>query len=81
MSKIAKRVQAFTGDRSKTLALEEAVKQVKANAKAKFDDFPGLEPTYLAVNEAIGSGLGKVQKVEQTKTTQTGHSGLPAVMT
>ena len=38
MAKIAKRVQAFTGDRTKTLPLSEAVKQVKANAKAKFDE-------------------------------------------
>jgi large subunit ribosomal protein L1 len=48
MSKIAKRVQAFTGDRSKTLALEEAVKQVKANAKAKFD-----ESVEIAVNLGV----------------------------
>ena len=38
MSKIAKRAQAFTGDRTKTFGLEEAVKLVKANAKAKFDE-------------------------------------------
>ena len=38
MSKIAKRAQAFTGDRTKTVGLEEAVKLVKANAKAKFDE-------------------------------------------
>ncbi|MEI9889849.1 MAG: 50S ribosomal protein L1 [Caulobacteraceae bacterium] len=38
MSKLSKREQAFTGDRTKTLSVEEAVKQVKANAKAKFDE-------------------------------------------
>ena len=38
MTKIAKRAQAFTGDRLKVLTVEEAVKQVKANAKAKFDE-------------------------------------------
>jgi large subunit ribosomal protein L1 len=38
MSKLVKRAQAFTGDRAKTLGVEEAVKLVKANAKAKFDE-------------------------------------------
>ncbi|HVY34773.1 MAG TPA: 50S ribosomal protein L1 [Caulobacteraceae bacterium] len=38
MSKIAKRAQTFTGDRTKPVGLEEAVKLVKANAKAKFDE-------------------------------------------
>jgi large subunit ribosomal protein L1 len=36
--KPAKRVQAFVGDRNAVLALPEAIKQVKANAKAKFDE-------------------------------------------
>jgi hypothetical protein len=49
--------------------------------KAKFDDFPGFQTTNLSVNEAIGSRLGKMKKIEQTKTTQIRHSGLPAVMT
>ncbi len=48
MSKIAKRVQAFTGDRTKTVGLEEAVKLVKANAKAKFD-----ETVEIAVNLGV----------------------------
>jgi large subunit ribosomal protein L1 len=48
MAKIAKRVQAFVGDVSKTLALPEAVKQVKANAKAKFD-----ETVEIAVNLGV----------------------------
>jgi len=38
MSKLSKREQTFTGDRTKTLSVEDAVKQVKANAKAKFDE-------------------------------------------
>ncbi len=38
MSKIAKRAQTFTGDRTKPVGLEEEVKLVKANAKAKFDE-------------------------------------------
>jgi len=48
MSKIAKRVQAFTGDRTKIVGLEEAVKLVKANAKAKFD-----ETVEIAVNLGV----------------------------
>ena len=38
MPKQPKRIQAWTGDRAKNLPLEEAVKLVKANAKAKFDE-------------------------------------------
>ena len=38
MTKIAKRIKAFTGDRNATLALPAAITQVKANAKAKFDE-------------------------------------------
>jgi large subunit ribosomal protein L1 len=38
MANIAKRTKAFTGERTKVLAVEEAVKQVKANATAKFDE-------------------------------------------
>jgi large subunit ribosomal protein L1 len=38
MSKPAKRVQAFTGDRKVAHAVTEAVKLVKANATAKFDE-------------------------------------------
>ncbi len=48
MSKIAKRAQAFTGDRTKTVGLEEAVKLVKANAKAKFD-----ESVEIAINLGV----------------------------
>jgi large subunit ribosomal protein L1 len=38
MAKQPKRIQAWTVDRTKVLAVEEAVKLVKANAKAKFDE-------------------------------------------
>ena len=38
MAKQAKRIQAWTGDRDANLALDEAIKLVKANAKAKFDE-------------------------------------------
>ena len=52
-----------------------------AGTEAKFDDFPNFQPTNLAVDEVIGSRFGKMQKIKQTKTTQTSHIGLPAVMT
>src|SRR6201988_3905923 len=48
MAKIAKRAQAFVGDAAKTLPLVDAVKQVKANAKAKFD-----ESVEIAVNLGV----------------------------
>jgi large subunit ribosomal protein L1 len=38
MSKIAKRVQSFTGDLTATHKVETAVALVKSNAKAKFDE-------------------------------------------
>ena len=48
MTKLSKREQSFTGDRVKTLSVEDAVKQVKANAKAKFD-----ETVEIAVNLGV----------------------------
>jgi large subunit ribosomal protein L1 len=48
MAKQPKRVQAFTGDRNKTYGLDEAVKLVKGNAKAKFD-----ETVEIAVNLGV----------------------------
>ena len=48
MSKPSKREQAFIGDRNKALPVEEDVKQVKANAKAKFD-----ETVEIAVNLGV----------------------------
>src|SRR5512146_1444776 len=48
MPKQAKRIQAWTGDRDAAHAVEEAVKLVKANATAKFD-----ETVEIAVNLAV----------------------------
>jgi large subunit ribosomal protein L1 len=48
MSKPAKRIQAWTGDRAATHALPDAVKLVKANARAKFD-----ESVEIAVNLGV----------------------------
>ena len=48
MTKQAKRIKAFTGDRNATLGLEDAVKLVKANATAKFDE---------TVEIAVGLGV------------------------
>ena len=48
MAKQPKRVQAFTGDRTVVHGVEEAVKLVKANAKAKFD-----ESIEIAVNLGV----------------------------
>ncbi|MFN3524379.1 MAG: 50S ribosomal protein L1 [Phenylobacterium sp.] len=48
MAKQPKRIQAWTGDRKAAHAVEEAVKLVKANAKAKFD-----ESVEIAVNLGV----------------------------
>jgi large subunit ribosomal protein L1 len=48
MAKLSKREQTFTGDRSKILPVDEAVKLVKANAKAKFD-----ESVEIAINLGV----------------------------
>jgi large subunit ribosomal protein L1 len=48
MVKLAKRDKAFTGDRNALLAVEEAIKQVKVNATAKFD-----ETVEIAVNLGV----------------------------
>jgi len=48
MTKQAKRIQAFTGDRNATHGLEDAVKLVKANATAKFDE---------SIEIAVGLGV------------------------
>jgi len=48
MAKLPKREQAWTGDRNAVLVLEEAIKQVKANATAKFD-----ETVEIAVNLGV----------------------------
>ena len=71
--KLTKRQQAFTGDRSKTHSIDEAVAAVKANAKAKFDESVeisvnlGVDPRHAdqqvrgVVN--LPSGTGKDVKV------------------
>ena len=48
MAKKPKRIQAWTGDRQATHAVEEAIKLVKTNAKAKFD-----ESDEIAVNLGV----------------------------
>ncbi|MGH7016931.1 MAG: 50S ribosomal protein L1, partial [Caulobacteraceae bacterium] len=48
MARLSKRARAFTGGAEKVHALGEAVKIVKANAKAKFD-----ETVEIAVNLGI----------------------------
>ena len=48
MPKQAKRIQAWTGDRDAIHSVEDAVKLVKANAKAKFD-----ESVEIAVNLGV----------------------------
>lgn len=48
MTKIAKRIKAWTADANKLHPLEDAVKTVKANAKAKFD-----ESVEIAVNLGV----------------------------
>ena len=48
MAKQPKRIQAFTGDRDAVLPLDEAIKLVKANATAKFD-----ESVEIAVNLGV----------------------------
>jgi large subunit ribosomal protein L1 len=48
MAQQPKRVQKFAGDRDATLPLEQAIKQVKANATAKFD-----ETVEIAVNLGV----------------------------
>ncbi len=48
MAKQPKRIQAWTGDRSAVHSVDDAVKLVKANAKAKFD-----ETVEIAVNLGV----------------------------
>ena len=48
MTTLPKRDKAFTGDRNAVLGVEEAIKQVKVNATAKFD-----ETVEIAVNLGV----------------------------
>ena len=73
MSKQAKRIQAWTGDRLAAHAVEAAVKLVKANATAKFDESIeiavnlGVDPRHAdqQVRDVVvlPNGLGKTVRV------------------
>jgi large subunit ribosomal protein L1 len=93
MSKIAKRVQAFEGDRTKTFPVDEAVKLVKANARAKFDETVeicvnlGVDPRHAdqqvrgVVN--LPSGTGRTIRVaviaKEPKATEARDAGADIV--
>jgi large subunit ribosomal protein L1 len=73
MPKQAKRIQAWTGDRNAAHAVEEAVKLVKANASAKFDETVeiavnlGVDPRHADQNVrgvvSLPSGTGRDVRV------------------
>jgi large subunit ribosomal protein L1 len=73
MAKQAKRIQAWTGDRNAAHPVEEAVKLVKANAKAKFDETIeiavglGVDPRHADQNVrgvvSLPSGTGRDVRV------------------
>ena len=73
MAKQPKRIQAWTGDRNAAHPVEEAVKLVKANAKAKFDETIeiavglGVDPRHADQNVrgvvSLPSGTGRDVRV------------------
>jgi large subunit ribosomal protein L1 len=73
MSKEPKRIQAWTGERNRAHPLDEAVKLVKANAKAKFDETVeiavnlGVDPRHADQNVrgvvSLPSGTGRDVRV------------------
>ena len=73
MTKIAKRVKAWEGDRNATHPLADAIKLVKANAKAKFDETVeiaanlGVDPRHADQNVrgvvSLPSGTGRDVRV------------------
>src|ERR1700722_9480551 len=73
MPKLAKRIQAWSGDREATHPLPEAIKLVKANATAKFDETVeiavglALDPRHADQNVrgvvSLPSGTGRVMRV------------------
>ena len=73
MTKVAKRIEAWTGDRNAQHPVAEAVKLVKANAKAKFDETVeiavnlGVDPRHADQNVrgvvALPSGTGRDVRV------------------
>jgi large subunit ribosomal protein L1 len=73
MPKLAKRIQAWSGDREAVHPLPEAIKLVKANAKAKFDETIevainlGVDPRHADQNVRgvvnLPSGTGRTMRV------------------
>jgi large subunit ribosomal protein L1 len=73
MAKLPKRIQAWTGDREALHLLPEAVKLVKANATAKFDETIeisvnlGVDPRHADQNVrgvvSLPSGTGRAMRV------------------
>jgi len=73
MTKQAKRIQAWTGDRNAVHGLEDAIKLVKVNAKAKFDETVeisvnlGVDPRHADQNVRgvvnLPSGTGRDVRV------------------
>ena len=69
MAKQPKRIQAWTGDRNATHAVEAAVKLVKENAKAKFDESIeiavnlGVDPRHADQMVSLPSGTGRDVRV------------------
>src|ERR1700709_2291721 len=73
MPKQAKRIQAWTGDRDAMHKVEDVVKLVKANAKAKFDETVeisvnlGVDPRHADQNVrgvvSLPSGTGRDVRV------------------
>jgi large subunit ribosomal protein L1 len=73
MAKVAKRIQARVGDTNAVLPVEEAIKQVKANATAKFDETVevsvnlGVDPRHADQNVRgvvnLPSGTGRDVRV------------------
>jgi large subunit ribosomal protein L1 len=73
MPKLAKRIQGWSGDREAIHPLPEAIKLVKANAKAKFDETVevainlGVDPRHADQNVrgvvTLPSGTGRAMRV------------------
>jgi large subunit ribosomal protein L1 len=66
MPKQAKRIQAWTGDRTSLLSVDDAVKSVKANATAKFDE---------SIEIAINLGVDPRHADQQVRGVVTLPSG------
>ena len=93
MPKQAKRIQAWTGDREAILSVEDAVKLVKANATAKFDESIeisvnlGVDPRHAdqQVRGVVGlpSGTGRAVRVaviaKDAKAAEARAAGAAAV--